>query len=164
MPLTLINGLIVFNAMTESLEPAPAPAPVAVAAPAPESVIPAGHADLLTRPLFVHLATNGPHGVPHVNPVWQVWDGEFLRFTTTTDRRKCKNAMSDPHVSVSVNDPEKPYRYLEVRGSVERIEPDPTGAFFDVLAQRYGLAYERPVGDAERRVVLIVRPEHATWQ
>ncbi|MFI6050115.1 PPOX class F420-dependent oxidoreductase [Streptomyces violascens] len=128
------------------------------------SVIPASHADLLTRPLFVHLATKGPNGTPHVNPVWQEWDGEFLRFTTTTTRRKCKNVTADPKVSLSVNDPDQPYRYLEVRGTVERIEPDPTGAFFDVLAKRYGLEYEAPVGDAEHRVVLVVRPERTTSQ
>ncbi|MET9360773.1 PPOX class F420-dependent oxidoreductase [Streptomyces sp. NPDC006632] len=128
------------------------------------SVIPAAHEDLLTRPLFVHLATIGPDGAPHVNPVWQIWDGEFLRFTTTTTRRKYKNVVAHPEVSVSVNDPERPYRYLEVRGTVERIEPDPTGAFFDVLAQRYGLEYEGPLDDADRRVVLVLRPEHTTSQ
>ncbi|WP_377269026.1 PPOX class F420-dependent oxidoreductase [Peterkaempfera sp. SMS 1(5)a] len=127
-------------------------------------MIPDSHLDLLTRPLFVHLATIGPDGAPQVNPVWTIWDGEFLRFTTTTDRRKHLNTVKDPHVSVSVNDPEQPYRYLEVRGIVERVDPDPTGAFFDVLAIRYGLAYERPVGDADRRVVLVVRPMKITKQ
>ncbi|MFE9409101.1 PPOX class F420-dependent oxidoreductase [Streptomyces sp. NPDC006704] len=130
----------------------------------PAPVIPADYADLLTRPLFVHLATTGPRGVPHVNPVWQIWDGEFLRFTTTTTRRKYKNVVADPKVSLSVNDPDQPYRYLEVRGTVERIEPDPTGAFFDLLAQRYGLEYERPLDDAEHRVVLVMRPERTTKQ
>ncbi|GAA1353138.1 PPOX class F420-dependent oxidoreductase [Streptomyces beijiangensis] len=126
--------------------------------------IPESHLDLLTRPLFVHLATKGPRGIPHVNPVWTIWDGEFLRFTTSTDRRKHKNAAADPQVSISVNDPDQPYRYLEVRGVIERIEPDPDGAFFDVLAKRYGLEYEAPVGDAERRVVLVMRPTHTTSQ
>ncbi|WP_350229673.1 pyridoxamine 5'-phosphate oxidase family protein [Streptomyces sp. Edi4] len=65
-------------------------------------VIPADYADLLTRPLFVHLATTGPRGVPHVNPVWRIWDGAFLRFTTTTTRRKYKNVVAAPKVSLSV--------------------------------------------------------------
>jgi PPOX class probable F420-dependent enzyme len=127
-------------------------------------VVPESHADLLRRPLFVHLATLGPGGTPHVNPVWTLWDGRHLRFTTTTDRRKCRNAQADPRVSVSVNDPEQPYRYLEVRGVIERVEPDPTGEFFDVLARRYGLDHPSPVADAPRRVILVMRPEHATWQ
>ncbi|MCW2940174.1 MAG: class F420-dependent enzyme [Actinomycetia bacterium] len=127
-------------------------------------MIPESHEDLLTRPLFTHLATIGPDGRPHVNPIWTIWDGEYLRFTTSTDRRKHLNVLKDPRVSISVNDPDQPYRYLEVRGVVERIEKDPNGDFFDVLAVRYGLEYERPVGDAERRVILVVRPEHVTFQ
>ncbi|MGW5687696.1 PPOX class F420-dependent oxidoreductase [Nonomuraea sp. NPDC003754] len=128
------------------------------------SVIPDSHLDLLTRPLFAHLATLMPDGTPQVTPVWTIWDGEFLRFTTTTDRRKGRNAAERPSVALSINDPDAPYRYLEVRGVVERIDPDPEGVFFDVLARRYGLDYEAPVGDAERRVVLVVRPTRCTRQ
>lgn len=128
------------------------------------SIIPESHADLLTRPLFAHLATLMPDGSPQVTPVWTVWDGEFLRFTTTSDRQKGKNAAERPQVALSINDPERPYRYLEIRGTVERIEPDTDGAFFDVLAKRYGLDYEPPVGDADRRIVIVVRPERITKQ
>jgi len=71
-------------------------------------VIPDTHEDLLIRPLFAHLATIGPDGAPQVNPVWMIWDGEFLRFTTTRDRRKHLNVAADPHVAISVNDPDKP--------------------------------------------------------
>lgn len=129
-----------------------------------QTLIPESHRDLLERPLFGHLATVGPGGRPQVTPVWLLWDGEHLRFTTTTDRQKCRNVRRDPSVAISVNDPDRPYRYLEVRGSIEGVEPDPEGAFFDVLARRYGLAYEPPVGDADRRVVLVMRPTHTTCQ
>ncbi|MEW9534676.1 PPOX class F420-dependent oxidoreductase [Microbispora sp. NPDC049125] len=128
------------------------------------TLIPESHLDLLTRPLYAHLATLMPDGTPQVTPVWTIWDGEFLRFTTTTDRQKGRNARARPHVALSINDPDQPYRYLEVRGIVERIDPDPEGVFFDVLAKRYGLEYEAPVGDAERRVVLVVRPTRFTSQ
>jgi PPOX class probable F420-dependent enzyme len=127
-------------------------------------MIPESHLDLLERPLFAHLATIGPDGTPNVNPVWTVWDGEVLRFTTTTDRRKYRNVVESPYVAVSINDPDKPYRYLENRGVVERVEPDPSGDFVDVLATRYGLEYERPVGDAERRVVIVMKPTRTTSQ
>ncbi|MET8873235.1 MULTISPECIES: PPOX class F420-dependent oxidoreductase [unclassified Nocardia] len=127
-------------------------------------VIPESHADLLSRPLFAHLATLNPDGTPQVTPVWQVWDGGRLRFTTTIDRRKAVNTKQNPDVAVSINDPDKPYRYLEVRGVIEAIEPDPNGEFFDVLARRYDLPYERPVADHQRRVVMVMRPTHATFQ
>jgi PPOX class probable F420-dependent enzyme len=127
-------------------------------------MIPESHLDLLNRPLFAHLATIGPDGAPNVNPVWTIWDGESLRFTTTMDRKKCRNVLENPRVAVSINDPDQPYRYVEIRGVVERVEPDPSGDFFDVLANRYGLEYERPVGDAGRRVVIVVKPTGTTQQ
>ncbi|WP_175324696.1 MarR family transcriptional regulator [Frankia sp. Cppng1_Ct_nod] len=72
-------------------------------------------------------------------------------------------AAADPRIALSVHDPDQPYRYLEVRGEVEAIEPDPNGEFFDVLAKRYNLAYD-DLPDAARRVVLVIAPRTASWQ
>jgi len=121
--------------------------------------IPTSHLDLLERPLYGHLAMTRPDGQPQVTPMWYVWDGEVLRFTTTTTRQKYLNAQHESRVALSVNDPEQPYRYLEVRGIIERIDPDPEGHVFDQLAARYGYAdYQPPVADAPDRIVLVVRP------
>ncbi len=128
------------------------------------SIIPESHLDLLKRPLFGHLATIRPDGSPQVNPMWFRWDGEFLRFTSTTIRRKYRNVRRDPRVALSVNDPDQPYRYLEVRGLVDRIEPDQGCEFFTGLAARYGMTYDSPKPDAEFRVVLIVRPITSSLQ
>jgi PPOX class probable F420-dependent enzyme len=108
------------------------------------TIIPEDHADLLERPLYGHLATIRPDGMPQSNPMWFSWDGTMLRFTNTTTRQKYRNVTSDPLVSISVVDPDQPYRYLEVRGEVERIEPDPKGLFFLQLAERYGLQMDEP--------------------
>ncbi|MBC3842956.1 PPOX class F420-dependent oxidoreductase [Streptacidiphilus sp. 4-A2] len=122
------------------------------------SIIPESHRDLLERPLFAHLATIRPDGRPQVNPMWVRWDGEHLFFTNTTIRQKYRNITANPEVACSINDPEKPYRYLEIRGVVERIDPDPSGEFFIALAERYGLQLDGPPGDVEHRVVYVVRP------
>jgi PPOX class probable F420-dependent enzyme len=128
------------------------------------SVIPDSHADLLERPVFCHLATIRADGTPHVNPMWFLWDGEFLSFTTSTKRAKYRELGERPSAAVSINDPDAPYRYLELRGTVERIEPDPEGEFFAVLADRYALPMDGPVGDAPARVRIYLRPAHATFQ
>lgn len=88
----------------------------------------------------------------------------LLRFTTSTTRQKYKNVTGDPRVAISINDPDQPYRYLEVRGVVERIDPDPTGAGFGALADRYGLPMDGPPGDVEHRVVLVVTPTATSHQ
>ena len=127
-------------------------------------IIPERYLDLLDRPLFGHLGTVREDGEPQVNPMWFAYDGEFLRFTNTTVRRKYRNVIAEPRISLSINDPDQPYRYLEVRGLVERIEPDRTGAFFAQLAARYGMNMDGPPGDVEHRVVYLVRPTAASYQ
>lgn len=130
----------------------------------PDSPVPDTHLDLLERPLFCHLATLRPDGSPQANPMWSVWDGTHLRFTTTSTRQKHRNVTADPRVSISITDPDRPYRYLELRGRVTAIEPDPTGAFFTELATRYGRDLGGPPADAADRVVLVVTPESASSQ
>ena len=120
-------------------------------------MLPESHADLLTRPLFAHVGTNRPDGQPQVNPMWFEWDGQSIRLTCSTPRMKYRNVQHDPRVALSVTDPDAPYRYLEVRGVVKDIEPDPDGTFFDRLADRYGLKIgELP--DRRQRVVLVIEP------
>src|SRR6476659_11031346 len=92
--------------------------------------IPEGYESLLVDPHYGHLATMRPDGNPQVNPMWFAWDGEVLRFTHTTKRQKFRNFAANPNTAMSVIDPDNPYRYLEVRGVVEEIVQDPTGAFY----------------------------------
>ena len=99
--------------------------------------VPAGYGDLLERPLYGHLATTRPDGSVQVSPIWFDWDGELLRFAHTTKRQKYRNVQRDPRVAMSISDPDNPYRYLEVRGEVERIEPDRAARFFRRIANRY---------------------------
>jgi PPOX class probable F420-dependent enzyme len=92
--------------------------------------VPAGYDDLLERPLYGHLASIRPDGSVQVSPMWFDWDGELLRFAHTTKRQKYRNVQINPRVAMSVSDPDDPYRYLELRGEVVGIEPDPTATFF----------------------------------
>ncbi|HEY2443431.1 MAG TPA: PPOX class F420-dependent oxidoreductase [Streptosporangiaceae bacterium] len=135
------------------------------AAEPPEAaeVIPGSHADLLERPVYAHLATVRPDGHPQVNPTWFRFDGEYLWLTATTRRQKHRNWQLQPAVALSILDPERPYRYLEVRGRVERIVPDPGGAEFVRLAERYGMP-QGPPSDAADRIAVAIRPEHTTTQ
>ncbi|MGY4644561.1 PPOX class F420-dependent oxidoreductase [Cellulomonas sp. URHB0016] len=120
--------------------------------------LPESHADLLERPLYAHLATVGPDGAPHSSVMWFVRDGDLIRFTHTTTRQKYRNVRADPRVSISIHDPDNPYRALEVRGVVESIEPDDGRArFYQSLMERYGAPVHDPE-DAPTRVIISVRP------
>jgi PPOX class probable F420-dependent enzyme len=129
----------------------------------PPPVIPESLVDLLERPLYAHLATVRPDGAPQVNPTWFRFDGEYLWLTTTARRQKHRNWQGQPAVALSITDPDRPSRYLEVRGRIERIIPDPEGAEFVRLAERYGMP-QGPPPDAADRIAVAIRPEHTTTQ
>jgi len=120
--------------------------------------LPETHADLLARPLFAHLATVRPDGAPQSSVMWYDWDGSRIRMTHTKTRQKFRNIQREPRVALSIADPQDGYRYLEIRGVVERIEDDDEKAsFYLSLQARYGRSYE--IVDAPVRVVLTIRPE-----
>ena len=59
---------------------------------------------------------------------------------------------------MSISDPDSPYRYLEVRGVVEEIVPDPTGGVDLHLNDRYSGPLTEAAGRGQDRVILLVRP------
>jgi PPOX class probable F420-dependent enzyme len=120
------------------------------------ATIPEDLADLLERPLYGSLGTVRPDGTVQVNPMWFEFDGAAIRFTHTTFRAKYRNLQHNPSMSLLVTDPEIPQRYLEVRGALAEAVPDPTGAFFVRLGQRYGDPDQQPPADRADRVILVM--------
>jgi PPOX class probable F420-dependent enzyme len=119
---------------------------------------PESHVDLLEKPTFAHLATIRPDGSPQSSVMWFAWDGERIRMTHTKTRQKFRNLADDPRLALSIADPDDPYRFLEVRGTLESIEDDDDQAsFYQSLQQQYGQSYR--IADADIRVVLTIRPE-----
>ncbi len=120
--------------------------------------VPESHLDLLERPLFAHLATVRPDGSPQTQVMWFRWSGDRVEMTHTKTRQKYRNFQSEPRLALSIADPDNPYRFLEIRGVVERIDDDDAQAsFYQGLQERYGQSY--PIPDAPVRVILNIRPE-----
>jgi len=84
-------------------------------------MIPEKYMDLLEKPAFGNLGTLMKDGSPQVTPIWVDYDGKFVRFNSAKGRVKDKNIRRDPRVSVAIQDPANPYRYLEIRGKVVEI-------------------------------------------
>ncbi|HEX8966494.1 MAG TPA: PPOX class F420-dependent oxidoreductase [Chloroflexota bacterium] len=111
--------------------------------------------DVLRRPLYAHVATLAKDGSPRNSPVAFEWDGKVLRFSTTRRRLKARDILRNPHVAISIIDPDSPLRHVQIRG-IASIEDDPTAAFADRVTQRYtGRPYK---GDREARVIVTVVP------
>ena len=100
------------------------------------TMVPDTHADLLTKPAFAHFATVGADGAPQVTPMWFEWNGQDLLFSTLKTRRKYVNARRDPRVTVSITDPDNPYRYLQVSGEAV-LEDDVETDLITALVRKY---------------------------
>ena len=114
---------------------------------------------LLERPFFGSLGTVRPDGSPQVNPMWFERIDDTIQFTHTNKRAKYRNLLANPAMSFMVFDPDDPNTYIEVRGKLIEATPDPTGAFYVRLQQRYGSSSDRPPKDAVDRVILVMSVE-----
>ncbi|CAN5244408.1 PPOX class F420-dependent oxidoreductase [soil metagenome] len=133
------------------------------------TAIPAGYLHLLELPLYGSLGTIRPDDTVQVNPMWfdthRSDDGETtLRFTHTTKRAKFRNLQHNPSMSFAILDPENPFRYLELRGTLIEVIPDPEGEFYVHLGKRYGNPGQTPPPDSADRVILVMSIEHTTKQ
>jgi PPOX class probable F420-dependent enzyme len=78
---------------------------------------------LLDGKNYAVLATINPDGSPQTSVIWVGRDGPDLLFSTVEGRRKHRNMVRDPRVSVAVIDSADGENYVELRGRVS-ITPD----------------------------------------
>ncbi len=122
--------------------------------------IPARFRDLLETKAFAHLATLMPDGSPQVTPVWVDLHDGYVRVNSAKGRMKDKNMRRDGRVSLSIQDPQNPYRYLEIRGKVVGITEVGADAHIDALAKKYlGLDTYPNRKPGEQRVIYTVEPQ-----
>ncbi len=122
--------------------------------------IPAQYRDLFDKKAFASLATIMPNGQPQVTPVWCDFNGSHVIVNSAKGRRKDRNMRSNPRVSLAISDPDNPYRYLEVRGTVVEITEEGADDHIDSMAKKYmgvdKYPYRQP---GEVRVVYKIEPQ-----
>ena len=100
--------------------------------PIPESLRP-----LLTSKAVAFVSTIGPRGEPQTTPLWFLWRDDAVHISLVEGRQKLKNLRRDPRISVAIVDPAEPTRYLEVRGHIDGLTPDPERALERDVAIKY---------------------------
>lgn len=124
------------------------------------AAIPEQYRDLFQKKTFAHLATIGADGAPQVTPVWCDFDGTHVRFNTAKGRVKDRNLRRNPKVALAIQDPENPYRYIQIRGRVAAITEQGADAHIDSLAKKYIGQDKYPWRKAgEVRVLYKILPE-----
>lgn len=130
----------------------------------PKGGIPKEYLDLFQKRAFANLVTLMPDGSPQVTPVWCDYDGDRVIVNTAKGRQKDRNMRRDPRVAMSLLDPDNPYRYLEVRGTVEEVTEEGALDHIDKMAKKYLNRDKYPFAQpGEVRVLYKIKPIHTSF-
>jgi PPOX class probable F420-dependent enzyme len=111
---------------------------------------------------FAHVATTMPDGSPQVTPVWIDYRNGRIAFNTARGRVKDRNLKEGSNIALSVQDPDNPYRYVQVRGRVARVTEDGAIQHIDALAKKYMGVDKYPFhSPKEKRVIYEIEPTSA---
>jgi PPOX class probable F420-dependent enzyme len=125
--------------------------------------IPDNYLDLFNKKAFANLATLMPDGSPQVTPVWCDYDGENVLINTAAGRVKDKNLQREPRVSLSILDPDNPYRYLQIRGRVVERTHEGADEHINRMAKKYlGVDVYPYRTQGEVRILYKIKPERAS--
>jgi PPOX class probable F420-dependent enzyme len=120
------------------------------------TTIPDSHKDLLDAQVAT-LATLDDAGRPQLTEIWFLAEGDTVKMSLNTSRRKVSNLRKRPATSLLILDLANPYRYLEIRGDAE-IKPDTDYAFADRVGAKYGEDLRDRDNPGDTRVIVTIVP------
>ena len=105
------------------------------------------------------LATVWPDGRPHVMPVWGVWDGSALWFSTSNTSRKSRNLLANARFVLTTDNALEP---VIVEGAVELVSELPRiETFVRLLNEKYETDYDTSFQDPAVNRTFFMQPERA---
>lgn len=117
-------------------------------------------ARMFTEPYYGVVATVRPDGSPHQTVVWVDYDGESVLVNTAEGRAKPRHIRANPNVSVTVVDPQDPYRWISVSGPAEMTEEGAAEHINELAHKYWGRDYDLPAG--QQRLIVRVKPERVS--
>ena len=104
-------------------------------------------------------ATVRPDGRPHVMPVWAVWLGGELWFSSAVGSRKARNLAADPRCTLTTDDARNP---VVLDGVARRVvDPAAIAEFLAAVNDKYDADIAPEFLDPEVNAAFAVRPEQA---
>ncbi|WP_328614874.1 TIGR03618 family F420-dependent PPOX class oxidoreductase [Amycolatopsis sp. NBC_00348] len=127
-------------------------------APAGQGLLPWSWADERLRASHdFWLATVTPAGRPHLMPVWAVWTGEVMWFSSSLRSVKARNVAAGSAVSIATDDPYEP---VVVEGTAEVVtDPAALREFLDAMNAKYRTSYEEDFLEPAANASMRLRPE-----
>lgn len=116
--------------------------------------------ELLRAPNFCQVATLRRDGTAHVTPVWvDEQDGKVL-LNTADGRVWPANLKRDARVTLSVQNKDNPYEYVQIRGHEAERTHEGADEHIDRMAKKYlgqdRYPYRQP---GEQRLIIRIDPE-----
>jgi len=105
------------------------------------------------------VTTLWPDGRPHSMPVWGVWDGEVLWFSSSVRSRKARNVARDPRCVVTTEDAAEPV-VLEGRAEIAA-ETAAIERFAELMNAKYDAGMTLAFLDPAVNATIRVRPRWA---
>ena len=117
--------------------------------------------ELLKAKNFCHVATLRADGSVQGVPVWvDIEDGRPV-VNSAEGRAWPRNLERDPRVTLTVQNLENPYEYVEIRGQVAERTHEGADEHIDWLAKKYLDLDDYPNRQpGEQRVIIRIAPEH----
>src|SRR2546430_16400997 len=115
-------------------------------------------------PILVVLWTRRDDGSVQLNRVWFELKDGFFWLNSNTGRLWPKNLQRDRELTMLLVDPKTPDRYVQIKGRLVSLIPDPTAEFIGRLAHRYTGKPFRELEPGEHRVTFKIQPVTVTGQ
>lgn len=103
--------------------------------------------------------SSGPDGRPHVMPIWGVWMGDALWFSSSRASRRARNLASRPYCSIATDNAYEP---VVIEGEAELVDDRAAiGVFVDRSNRKYGTDYPLEFFTRPSNACFRVRPSWA---
>lgn len=117
--------------------------------------------ELLDGKNFATVGTVNPDGSPQTSLVWIARAEDAVLFSTTAARRKTRNLVRNPAISLTVFDCANPYLSVDIQGTAEVVE-DKGRAVLRAISHKYIGEDPRDEPEDVVRVVVRVTPTKVT--
>ncbi|WP_328322647.1 PPOX class F420-dependent oxidoreductase [Kribbella sp. NBC_00382] len=126
--------------------------------------IPVAFHELLDSTAVAFVSTLGKQGEPQTTPLWFLWDGGAVHISLVEGRQKLRNLRRDPRITLVVVDPARPTHYIELRGTITDLTPDPALKLERAIAEKYTGDWTDIEPPGTPRYATTIRPAKFTTQ
>jgi PPOX class probable F420-dependent enzyme len=125
--------------------------------------LPDGAVRILKGKAIAHLGIVRANGEPHVSPIWIDLDDEGLVVFNTAEGRVKANVLREGvKVAISAPDPDNPYSYTIISGTVVKRTTEDGIEVIDQLSQKY-TSRDFTMPEDQVRVTVRVRPDEVIF-